>query len=68
MEFHGMAYLVRKLLGNGKFPSVQTVFLVGVETLRLHRPLASLPQHSGTGFSLLAGLLHASPLEPSETG
>jgi hypothetical protein len=32
----------------------------------LHRSLASLAQHAGTGLSLLVGLLHASSLGPSE--
>lgn len=63
-EFHGMAHLVGKKLGNGKLPLVRTVFLVGAEALRRHRLLVSLPQHAGTGFSLLAGLLHAFPLGP----
>lgn len=52
----------------GNFPLPQTFFLVGAEALGFHRPLASLPQHTGTGPTLPAGLLHAPPLGLSVEG
>ena len=67
LEFHGMAYLVGKEPGNGKLPLPQTVFLVGAEVLGFLRPSTSLPQHTGTGPSTQAGLLHAPPLPSSDT-
>lgn len=48
----------------GNLPQSRADFLMGAEALELHRPLASSLQHARTGLSLLAGLLHASPLGP----